>query len=614
MVAFNALTTETTFTPPSLRPKHGPSPENTQTLITLPSTPSPPPSPPPLRSSSSWTSPRRHQNEQDDEAQYPDREPLLSNQSNNSNSKQPRTRHGYTSSPQPQRSSSPSPWRNSFITGILSWIWVYIHNCYNRITVWLFPHEPEPLDLHSTIFFIAQVPMLILVAFTWIPCFVAWLLGIRTSQAGDRDKSQGMRRGWSARLALALSFLKCYLRYAERLTIEECQSRSRSIPFMTAPAGIRINKVKIPTFPYRSKAEAIVYDCLTDQERALLPHLNNGKTRDGKQEHELSVRVQQETDRDIDFIQNQYQKEQHSAQGHGQREDQFAEGLDAEWLEYIGPDEIGAETGADANKAAVLYFHGGGYYTGSKEEHRVLIGPLVKRLGKNVRIFIINYRLAPQYPFPAALIDALSSYMWLLDQSVSESFGQGPLNNSGSGSGVLHDRFQPNQIVFMGDSAGGGLALSLSLLLRDHGSLPQPLSIVAWSPWLDLTQALPSFKENAITDCIPYEDFTHSHSAVVDEMFSMQSQDVDVEEDGAYNAGPRIRQRAQVYCPDSCLRMKYVSPLFETDFSGIPSVFIVSSSLPSLCSNPSLLYPTCPIHRHKSLTRLESLVLDMRFS
>lgn len=152
--------------------------------------------------------------------------------------------------------------------------------------------------------------------------------------------------------------------------------------------------------------------------------------------------------------------------------------------------------------------------------------------------------------------------MWLLDQSVSESFS---LGNGSDREPSCPGNFQPNQIVFMGDSAGGGLALSLSLLLRDHGSLPQPLSLVTWSPWLDLTQSLPSFKENALTDCIPYEGFTHCYSKAVDGMFEDES-----------TSGHQVRQRAQVYCPDSHLRIKYVSPLFETDFKGIPSVFIVS--------------------------------------
>ncbi|KAF9363930.1 hypothetical protein BGX34_002980 [Mortierella sp. NVP85] len=313
---------------------------------------------------------------------------------------------------------------------------------------------------------------------------------------------------------------------------------------MTAPAGTRVNKVKIPAYPYRSRAEAMVYDCLSDEERALLSHTFGKAT------------TEPDSDQEDEFSDDGYEA------------DQFAEGLDAEWLEYIGPEDTTTDMPTGCSPAAVLYFHGGGYYTGSKEEHRVLIGPLVKRLGKNVRIIIINYRLAPQDPFPAALVDALSSYMWLLDQSVSESFS---LGNRGSSerSGNQGDFFQPNQIVFMGDSAGGGLALSLSLLLRDHGSLPQPLSLVTWSPWLDLTQSLPSFKENALTDCIPYEDFVHRHSEAVDNMFR--------DEEGK-DGKRKVRQRAQVYCPDSCLRIKYVSPLFETDFRGIPSVFITCGS------------------------------------
>jgi acetyl esterase/lipase len=131
----------------------------------------------------------------------------------------------------------------------------------------------------------------------------------------------------------------------------------------------------------------------------------------------------------------------------------------------------------------------------------------------------------------------------------------------------------------MGDSAGGGLALSLSLLLRDHSSpsIPQPIKIVTWSPWLDLTQALPSFKENALTDCIPYEGFTHIHSDAVDGMFRHSEA---YEEAQHHQKGAKgiVRQRAQVYCPDTCLRMKYVSPLYETDFSGIPEVLIVSGA------------------------------------
>ncbi|KAF9906832.1 hypothetical protein EC991_000275 [Linnemannia zychae] len=487
-----------------------------------------------------------------------------------------------------------NPPKQSFLTSGVTFlagcIYSIIACIYNRITAYLFPNEPEPLDLPSTIFFVAQVPFLFIVFLTWIPSFMVWLLGWRVSQAGDRGRGQGMRKTWSLRLALSLSFLKVYLRHADKLTIEECQSRSRSIPFMTAPAGIRINKIKIPAFPFRSRAESIVYEHLTEQERGWL-HWNRkddetkGQGQEQQDEGEgLSVKVQRQMDMELDSIHNgsnhsnQKKMNKKKSSKSSKDNDQFAEGLDAEWLEYVGPAETETDKAemTSENMAAVLYFHGGGYYTGSKEEHRVLIGPLVRRLGKHVRILIMNYRLAPQHPFPAALVDALSCYMWLLDQSVSETFG---FDTPPSTPTRPTDNFQPRQIVFMGDSAGGGLALSLSLLLRDHASpaIPQPIKIVTWSPWLDLTQALPSFKENALTDCIPYEDFTHLHSSAVDGMF----RHMETPEDGqCHQRGTKdvVRQRAQVYCPDTCLKMKYVSPLYETDFSGIPEVLIVCGS------------------------------------
>ncbi|KAG0062698.1 hypothetical protein BGZ90_002979, partial [Linnemannia elongata] len=87
-----------------------------------------------------------------------------------------------------------SPSRLSSFTSFLSdWICSSIALCYNRFTAWLFPNEPEPLDLASTIFFIAQVPFLFWVFLTWIPSFLVWLFGWRVSHAGDRGKGQGMR-------------------------------------------------------------------------------------------------------------------------------------------------------------------------------------------------------------------------------------------------------------------------------------------------------------------------------------------------------------------------------------------------------------------------------------
>ncbi|KAF9285138.1 hypothetical protein BGZ68_004123 [Mortierella alpina] len=372
-----------------------------------------------------------------------------------------------------------------------------------------------------------------------------------------------MRKTWTTKLALAVAFLKSYLRCAEAFTIEYCQGRSRAIPFMTAPLGIGVRKIKIPAFPWRSKAETIVLACLSDQEKEALHYWCANTTENDR------FRTQEEGDDCTQAKNDMGADHEYRCQG-----DRYAEGLDAEWLEHSGHDEFGPETCTTDNATAVLYFHGGGYYTGSKEEHRVLIGPLVLRLGKNIRILIVNYRLAPQDPFPAALVDALSCYMWLLDQPISEAFS---LDSTTSSSGS-DKRFQPHQVIFMGDSAGGGLALSLSLLLRDHGIIPQPRGIVTWSPWLDLTSCLPSFKENALTDIIPYEDYTHVYSEVVEKMFEYHEDPAQEGDHGSVSSKPRSYQRAQIYCPDSCLRMKYVSPLYEINYRGIPSVFILCGS------------------------------------
>ena len=83
------------------------------------------------------------------------------------------------------------------------------------------------------------------------------------------------------------------------------------------------------------------------------------------------------------------------------------------------------------------------------------------------RILSINYRLAPQQPFPAALCDALATYLYLIN----------PPDDSGL------KPYKPEQIVFCGDSAGGGLSVSLGLALRDLG-LPLPSGIVGWISFL----------------------------------------------------------------------------------------------------------------------------------
>ena len=109
----------------------------------------------------------------------------------------------------------------------------------------------------------------------------------------------------------------------------------------------------------------------------------------------------------------------------------------------------------------VLYLHGGGYVIGSAFGYQSQAGALAA--AALTAILVPDYRLAPEHPFPAALEDAQRAYLWLRDQAPD-----------------------PNAIVVAGDSAGGGLALSLLLALKRDG-LPLPAASVILCPWLDLT-------------------------------------------------------------------------------------------------------------------------------
>lgn len=127
-----------------------------------------------------------------------------------------------------------------------------------------------------------------------------------------------------------------------------------------------------------------------------------------------------------------------------------AGGVPAEWIETPGA----------AADRAILYLHGGYYLLGSIRMHRAFTGHLAHATG--ARMLLIEYRLAPEHPFPAALEDALTAYRWLL--------GQG---------------FSAERLVVAGDSAGGGLALA-TLLAARAAALPLPAAAVCLCPWTDL--------------------------------------------------------------------------------------------------------------------------------
>ena len=143
-----------------------------------------------------------------------------------------------------------------------------------------------------------------------------------------------------------------------------------------------------------------------------------------------------------------------------------AGGVDGEWI---------SPAGAPQDKA-ILYFHGGGFRIGSVSSHRDLIAQIAVASG--CRVLAINYRLAPEHRFPAALDDALAAYDWMLGRGL-----------------------EPGSVAFAGDSAGGNLALATMLALRER-KLPLPVSAVLMSPWTDLAATGASYLSRAKADPI----------------------------------------------------------------------------------------------------------------
>jgi acetyl esterase/lipase len=122
----------------------------------------------------------------------------------------------------------------------------------------------------------------------------------------------------------------------------------------------------------------------------------------------------------------------------------------------------------------LYYLHGGWHYMGSTGTHRGFVGRLARSVG--VRALVVNYRLAPEHPFPAGVDDAVAVYRWLLANGVSAQ-----------------------SIVVAGDSAGGGLCLATLLRLRDEG-VALPAGAVLISPWTDLAMQGASMRTHAASD------------------------------------------------------------------------------------------------------------------
>jgi len=186
-------------------------------------------------------------------------------------------------------------------------------------------------------------------------------------------------------------------------------------------------------------------------------------------------------------------------------------GLPVEW---VTPRSL-----AQADTAPIcLYLHGGAFVMGGLNSHRDLAAQLAQRA--QIRLLMLDYRLAPEHPFPAALEDALAVYRALLAQGTPAQ-----------------------RLLLGGDSAGGNLALGTAQAIQAR-SLPLPAALVLFSPWLDLTDRSPSRLANAATDV-------------------MLSQ-------------PLLDEAAALYAPGLALDDTRLSPLFGP-LAGLPPCLLIAS-------------------------------------
>ncbi|HIM47901.1 MAG TPA: alpha/beta hydrolase [Dehalococcoidia bacterium] len=139
-------------------------------------------------------------------------------------------------------------------------------------------------------------------------------------------------------------------------------------------------------------------------------------------------------------------------------------GIPAEWI--IAPES--------QENRVILYLHGGGYLFGSARTHRVMLAHMAR--AAKARVLALDYRLAPEIPFPAPVEDSVSAYRWLLAEGISAK-----------------------KMVIGGDSAGGGLAVAALVALRAVGE-PMPAAGVCISAWTDMESTGQSHTTNAESD------------------------------------------------------------------------------------------------------------------
>jgi len=181
-----------------------------------------------------------------------------------------------------------------------------------------------------------------------------------------------------------------------------------------------------------------------------------------------------------------------------------ANGIQCEWVK--------ANKSTDSH--TIFYLHGGTYTQGAIQSHRSLAARLADASGG--RALMVNYRLAPEFPFPTAIDDTISAYLWLIK------------------------RVPPKKIIFAGDAAGGGLVVATLLKLKED-KIALPAGAVLLCPWVDLECSSESYDTLAAAD--PILDKTE------------------------------LLEAAKMYCQKENPRNPFISPLYA-ELKGLPPMFI----------------------------------------
>ncbi|KAL7322060.1 hypothetical protein PS15p_212148 [Mucor circinelloides] len=253
-------------------------------------------------------------------------------------------------------------------------------------------------------------------------------------------------KSWSLSTDITIAVIRDFLDRSSKITVEEVQkiSTTKKLPI---PSNIKRRKFVVPN-EYRKRAGDLIMPLLT-------------------------------------------KKDQQRIGWDWQKDRETAPPIKGEWLQTKG------NPLDPCKESTVLYLHGGAYYLGCYGIYRQFLARLVKY--SKGRTCAIDYRLAPQHPFPAAVEDALATYLYLIDPPKEE--GNQPID--------------PYKIVIAGDSAGGGLTFATLMAIRDSG-LPAPGGAMTLSPWMDLTHSLPSILSNIMTDYLPPTGFKHAPSPALD--------------------------------------------------------------------------------------------------